>query len=135
MQSSPQVTTDLFNQALDRDYCEQLSEMVAIAQVVGLTLILLGLAVLKDLPRFHLRLTFGLFIAGLVALFGWRLYCWHDVRRTQWAKWFGWEAPIPTPEARRKTKIIRATLLLILIDSIILVILIPLTGGPGKSVL
>lgn len=135
MKSSPQITTDLFDQELDRDYSEQLSEMVAIAQVVGLTLILVGLAVLKDLPRSHMRLTYGLFGAGIAALFAWRLYCWHDVWRTRWAKFHGEEIPAPMPEATRKTKVLRATLLLILLDSAIIVILIPLTGGPGKSVL
>src|SRR5688572_8203490 len=135
MKSSPQITTDLFNEKFDRVYSEQLSEMVAIAQGVGLTLILVGLWVLKNLPQFHMRLTYGLFAGGLLALFGWRVYCWHDVWRTRWAEWHDDEIPNPMPEATRKTKVLRATLVLILIDSAILVVLIPLTGGPGKSVL
>ena len=135
MKPSPQITTDLFNQELDRDYSEQLSDMVSLAQVMGLMLILFGLAVLKDLPKWQMRLTYWLFGTGLAALLMFRIYCWHDVRRARAARWFRWQAPQATPEAIRKTKILRATLLLILFDSMILMVLIPLTGGPGKSVL
>ena len=61
MKPSPQITTDLFNQQLDRDYSEQLSFMVILAQTVGLALIALGMAVLKDLPwKPHMLLTWWL---------------------------------------------------------------------------
>jgi hypothetical protein len=136
MKPSPQITTDLFNQQLDREYSEQLSSMVILAEVVGLALIALGMVVLKDLPwRPHMLLTWWFVGLGLAALLAYRFYIWHDDVRAKLAKQFNWQTPAPMAEAFRKTKILRATLLLILLDSIILSILIPLTGGPGKSVL
>ena len=136
MKPSPQITTDLFNQQLDRDYSEQLSFMIILAQTVGLALIALGMAVLKDLPwRPHMLLTWWLVGLGVAALLLYRFYIWYDDDWTRAAKQFGWQPASPMSEPIRKTKILRATLLLILLDSVILCILIPLTGGPGKSVL
>lgn len=134
MKPSPQITTDLFDQQLDRAYSEQLAFMVILAQFIELLLILLGMAVLKDLPSYpHMKLTWWLVGLGTAALVGYHLYIWQDVYWNRAAKQFNWSTAAPMAEAIRKTKILRATL--ILIDSIILCILIPLTGGPGKSVL
>lgn len=135
MKPSPQITTDLFDQQLDRAYSDQLSFLINLAQIVGLALILFGMAVLKDLPSYpHMTWTWRLVELGTVALVVYHLYIWHDVYRMTWTQ-FGLPTPTPMAEAIRKTKILRATLILILLDSIILCILIPLTGGPGKSVL
>jgi len=136
MKSSPQITTDLFNQQLDREYSEQLSFMVVVAQGMGLALIFFGMLVLKDLPwRPHMKLTSWLVGLGVGALLAYHFYVWHDDHRRRVAIGFGGQRPVPMSEAIRKTKILRATLFLILLDSIILCVLVPLTGGPGKSVL
>src|ERR1043166_5285497 len=136
MKSSSQITTDLWNPELDRKYSEQLSYWIIWAQRFGLVLILAGILVLRDVHwRPHKLLTCGLVVVGFAALFGYKYYVWHDVDRTRAAEQFGSERGLPMNEAIRKTKILRATLTLILLDSMILSILIQFTGGPGKSVL
>lgn len=110
--------------------------MVIVAQGMGLALIYFGMLVLKDLPwQPHMRLTSWLVGLGFGALIAYHLYVWHDVDRRRFAVGFTGQRPAPMSEAIRKTKILRATLILILLDSIILCVLVPLTGGPGKSVL
>jgi hypothetical protein len=132
----PQVTTDLFNQDLDRVYSWRLTEMVVLTQFAGLGLILGGLAILANLPRFQMRLAYWLFGVGLLALAVWVIYCWSDKALEALANLVAsGEEPKPVPEAKRKTRVLRATLLIILLDALLLAILIPVTGGPGKSVL
>ena len=110
--------------------------MVIVAQGMGLALIFFGMLVLKDLPWYpHMKLTSLLVGLGIGALVAYHLYVWHDDDRKRFAIGFGGQRPVPMSEAIRKTKILRATLTLILLDSIILCVLVPLTGGPGKSVL
>src|SRR5437588_12649396 len=100
MKPSPQITTDLWDQQLDRKYSEQLSFMIIIAQGIGLALIFFGLLVLKDLPWWpHMKLTSWFVGIGFGALLAYHFYVWHDDDQERAANWNWCQNPVPMPEA------------------------------------
>ena len=134
MITRPQFFTDFFDEERDLKYSKQLTEMVTGTQIVGLILIGVGVFSLEKLPDFQKTLSIWMLILGFSTLIAFWTYCWFDgiSHAVEFIEWIEWR-PTPLHEAQRKTRILRGTLLLILIDTLILATLITVTGGPGYS--
>lgn len=138
MKRNRRASTDFYDHPSDLEYLRTQTWMIAGTQFVGVSLIAFGLGILRKATWPSGRLAVTTLGAGMALLFlcGWALYCWRDRalgRFRHYKKKSGFIQEIPA--ARRKTRLLRGTLALIVLDTCLLAWLIAITGGLGNSTL
>lgn len=138
MKKNRKVSTDFYNHPSDLEYLRTQTWMIAVTQSVGILLIAFGLGILRKAswPSGRLAVTLSGALIALLFLCGWALYCWRDRLRGRFHHFKKRGGSVQEiPASRRKTRLLRGTLALIILDTCLLAVLIAITGGLGNSTL